>query len=208
LLLAGLVEDRDENSSAGQHFARAEETVGSIQEDDPSQLADKISEVKLLKLVCGLAHTITDAAGDGNSAIAKNIVSCLEENGNVDDCEVVAPLAHYAMYRDLLTLGCTILNRDEARSEASFDIHGIRLLMATFLKLSCGSKEPLSDEMSTRLVLGKGLERAFVAENAKRQEYGLPKHHGQLGSAHSSKLSSYSHSDQEKIVQMMLGPSM
>ena len=207
-LLAGLVEDGEDNSSVGQYYARAEQTVESIQEDDPSQLAHKISEVKLLALVRDIAHTITDTAGNGDSAIAKNIVSCLEESGNVDYHEVVAPLAHYAMYRDLLSLGCTILNRDEARSEASFDVQGIRLLMTTFAKLSSGSKEPLSDEMSTRLVLGKGLERAFVAENAKRQEYGLPKHHGQLGSAHSSKLSSYSHSDQEKIVQMMLGPSM
>lgn len=207
-LLAGLVEDGDENSSVGQYYARAQEAVDSIQEDDPSQLAHKISEVKLLTLVCGIAHTVTDTAGDGDSAIAKNIVSCLEERGNVDDRGVVAPLAHYAMYLDLLSLGCRILNRDEAQSEASFDVQGIRLLMATFVKLSSGSKEPLPNEMSTRLVLGKGLERAFVAENAKRQEYRMPKHHGQLGSAHSSKLSSYSHSDQEKIVQMMLGPSM
>jgi hypothetical protein len=184
--------------------------VESIQQDDPSRLAYKITEVKLLTLVCGMACAIFDPEDDGDSRIAKNIVSCLEETCNVDDNGVVAPLAHFAMYRDLLSLACTILKRDDVRTEASFDVQGIRLLMTTFVKLSAGSDKgsAMFDEASTRLVLGKGLERAFVTENSKRKEFGLPKHHGQLGSARSSKLSSYNHSDQEKIVQLMLGPSM
>ena len=215
-LLVDLVEET-QDTHAGLDFARAREMVASIQEDDPSGLAHNISEVKLLVLVFGMARAIVEEEGD--PAIAKNIVACLEENANEDDVGVVAPLAHYSMYWELLSLAYTILKRDEGREEssaaegqctASFGVQGIRLLMSKFVELTKGSAQgPLTPDITSfRLALGKGLARAIVVENAKRQEFGLPKNHGQLGSARSSKLSSYSQSEQEKIVQLMLGPSM
>lgn len=223
-LLAGLVVDEKEQSPVGLDFVRAQEMAASIQEDDPSGLSHKIPEVKLLILVFGMARAIVE--GEGDPAVAKNIVSCLEANVNEEDNGVVAPLAHYAMYWDLLLLAYTILNRDEVRADesgsaelkcaASFDVQGIRILMTKFVKLTAASEKGsvesggtvALDESSMRLALGKGLERAILAENSKRQAFGLQKPYGELGSAHSAKLSSYSHSDQEQIVQLMLGPSM
>jgi len=221
-LLSYLVSDMEEPAAAGIGFVGAREVVASIEEDDPSGLALKIPEVKLLILVFGIAGAIVQ--GEGDAGVAKNVVACLEEKVDVEDNGVVAPLAHYAMYAGLLSIACSILNRDEAlvaesssaegKCTASFDVQGIRVLMAKFVELltlsnvESGGSVALLDEASVRLALGKGLERAIVAENAKRHALSMPKPHSDLGSAHSSKLSSYSHSDQEKIVQMMLGPSM
>jgi hypothetical protein len=224
-LLADLVGDEDETTSAGLDYVRAQEMVASIEEDDPSALAHKIPEVKLLMHVFGMARAFVSKEGDED--IAKNIVACLEETVDADDNGVVAPLAHCVLYWDLLSLAYSILKRDEGitsvetdaaenKNVSSFDVQGIRVLMTKFTELilghekgsaECGGTVAL-DESSMRLALGTGLERAIVAENSKRQEFGLPKPHVQLGLARSSKLSSYSHSEQEKIVQLMLGPSM
>lgn len=224
-LLADLVGDEDRSSSAGLDYVRAQEMAASIEEDDPSALAHKIPEVKLLIHVFGMARAFVSKEGD--EAVAKNIVACLEETVDADDNGVVAPLAHCALYWDLLSLAYSILKRDEGlasvetdaaenKNVSSFDVQGIRVLMTKFTELTLGNDKGSAEcggtvaleESSLRLALGTGLERAIVAENSKRHEFGLPKPHGQLGLARSSKLSSYSHSEQEKIVQIMLGPSM
>jgi hypothetical protein len=219
-LLAGLVAN-DETASVGQDFVRAREMVTSIQEDDPSGLTHTIRQVKLLILVFGMARAVVNNEGD--SVIAKNIVACLEDNVDEEDDGVVVSLAHYNMYWDLLSLAYSILQREEEckqtgsmdeKYKASFYVHGIRTLLEILAQITLSNKgiteTKESQVISMRLTFGKGLMRAIVAANAKRREIDLrsSQSNSRLGSAHSSKLSTYSRSDQERIVEMMLDPSM
>lgn len=219
-LLAGLVAN-DKMISIGQAFVRAREIVTSIQDDDPSGLAHTIPEVKLLTLVFEMARAVVDNKGD--LVIAKNIVACLEEKVDEQDDGVLFPLAHSSMHWDLLCLAHSILQSeedceqggvDDEKYKTSFDVQGIRTLLEILTQITLGSKGDMmesrsSDVISMRMAFGKGLMRAIVAANAKRQEINVRSHtHGQLGLAHSSKLSAYSRSDQERIVEMMLDPSM
>ena len=219
-LLAGLVAN-DMVVSVGQAFVRAREMVTSIQDDDPSGLAHTIPEVKLLNLVFEMARAFVDNEGD--SVIAKNIVACLEEKVDEQDDGVVFPLAHSSMHWDLLCLAHSILKSEDdceqsgladEKYKASFDVQGIRTLLEILTQITLGNKGGIlesksSDVISMRLEFGKGLMRAIIAANAKRQETSFrSQSHCQLGLAHSSKLSAYGRSDQERIVEMMLDPSM
>jgi hypothetical protein len=218
-LLAGLVAN-DETTSVGQDFVRAREMVTSIQEDDPSGLAHKIPQFKLLILVFGMARAVVDNEGD--YVIAKNIVACLEENVDEEDDGVVVSLAQCCMYWDLLSLAYSILRREEECQQGgsmdekymtSFDVHGIRTLLEILSHITVSNRDITESRelqvLSMRLTFGKGLMRAIVAENAKRRDIHLKcQSNSRLGSAHSYKLSTYSRSDQERIVEMMLDPSM
>lgn len=213
-LLFDLVGTDEETTMAGLDFARVRDMVESMKVDDPSELAHKISDMRLLNLVFKMATAITEEKDD--SIVASKIVECLQETKDMDNNGVIASVAHSALFRDLLWLAHNILKRDESRvndsetgkqkSVSSFDVQGIQVLQKTFIEV--GNGKGREDESTMRLALGKGLERAIVAENAKRQQSGTTKPTGRLGSAKSSNLSAYTPSQQEEIVKNMLMPSM
>lgn len=219
-LLKGLVES-ESSGNLGWDFSAAKDMVESIREDDMSASARMIQQVKLLFHVFDIARAIVE--GEGDEAIARNIVACLEETPNDDDDGVVAPLAHPSMYGHFLSLAFDILKRDEERYEcggsqdrfnSSFDVNGIHILMGRFTQIELQSDgdfetveavSTVGEGSSSKKALCNGLMRAFVSENAeiKSMAEAPPPSAGPILS---TKLASYSRAEQERAVELMLDP--
>jgi hypothetical protein len=191
-LLMGLV---GEHENLGTTFAHAKDLATSIREDDLDTSA--IREVSVLLHVVDLAIAIVQTQGD--SIVASHIFSCLIEGIRNDG--VVYTLAHPSMHWDFLQLAYVILNNDN--TSAPFDVSGMECLLMRLTEIVMATDKEHDDIPKMRLAFAQGLMRAHIAENAKRKIVTSPSS-SRIQGALSTKLTSFSQADQERIVTKML----
>ena len=191
-LLMGLV---GEHENVGTTFAHAKDLATSIREDDLDTSA--IREVSVLLHVVDLAIAIVQTQGD--SIVASHIFSCLIEGIRSDG--VVYTLAHPSMHWAFLQLAYVILNNDN--TSAPFDVSGMECLLMRLTEIVMATDKEHDDIPKMRLAFAQGLMRAHIAENAKRKIITSPPS-SRIQGALSTKLTSFSQADQERIVTKML----
>ena len=207
--ICGTVQQKE---GLGLTYQTAKAMIESFTEGPLERYTSKLSEVKVLSLVLEMYDGI--AANSDWAAVARNITLCLQEEANENDDGVVASLAPRSMHWDLLQLGCHILEVDEKsfKSISSFDVKGVQVLMEQFTIISSsreleGSKLKLSTEQfeKTKLLFGRGLMRAFVAENARRKSQRKRNiDDSMVSQIRAIDLHKHSQSKQERVVQKML----
>jgi hypothetical protein len=208
-LLRGILEEKED---LGLTYPTAKAMVESVKEGPLESYASKLPEVRVLALVLEIFDSMAD--NTDWTIVARGIATCLQEEANENDGGVVASLAPRSMHWDLLRLGCRILEADEKhfKQVSSFDVKGVQVLMEQFSIISTsreleGAKSKLSLEESNemKLLFGRGLMRAFVAENARRKT----QHSREVDDMFVSKIKAmdlhkHSQSTQERVVQKML----
>lgn len=166
----------------GQFHKTAKAILESVADGPLTQYASKLSEVKTLGFVLDIYYGMDSNPADWES-VARNITMLLQQQVDHDDNGVVSTIAPRSMHWDLLQLGYYILDGEEQSQglervghfKPSFDVKGVQVLLEQ-LTIIAASREveglealPAEQVASMRLSLGKGLMRAFVAENAKRK---------------------------------------
>lgn len=208
-LLRGMLEERE---GLGVIYQMAKAMVDSVNGGPLEGYASKLSEVRVLALIVDTY----DGMADGNDwvTVARNITLCLQQHANENDDGIVASLAPRSMHWDLLQLGCRIVEADEKSYSlnSSFDVKGIQVLMEQLTMITAireieGSRTKVSSGQieEIKLSLGKGLMRAFVAENAKRKpDRSREADDLAISQIRAIDLNKHSLSTQERVVQKML----
>lgn len=174
LKAASVIPGGNENADElGRYYAFASETVEAVEQDDLSESAMGILEVRALSDLLEIANAMTES----DQKVATKITAFLD---GVGADTIVMPNAHPSFRKNIFRLAFLILERDEARFRAGkaadfqpcFDQTGVRVLMSCYMKLKAlGPKDSgFDDQRSIHLALNNGLKRAFVAENAKRKK--------------------------------------
>lgn len=213
-----------EEKGGSLFYERAQEMVKATKDESPhysNNLASFVPAVKVLENVLAIAGAVVERKD--NSIVADGIISCLEERPNDEDDGVVSSLAP-SMNWDFLRLAILVLEKDalkkrensantsSERSISSFDVRGIGVLLSAFTietkarELRRNPAEEAEGELETaRLALGKGLKRAFVAENSMKRE-AILRRNARVSKAgiYPSQFSKHSREQQEHAVQRML----
>lgn len=221
-----------EEKGASLLYAKAKEMVAATKEESSNNnnIISSVPAVKLLENIVIIAGAIVAGAileMKENSIVANSIVSCLEERPNDNDDGVVSSLAGSLSW-NLLRLATDILNVDAKRAElqehrdkstessiSSFDVRGMGVLLSVFtietksqdLKEKNGTEKTDLDEAElqrTRLILGEGLKRAFVAENSMKRAARNRKSKASGARICSANFSKHSLEEQEQAVKIML----
>uniref|UniRef100_A0A7R9ZU78 Nuclear pore complex protein Nup85 n=1 Tax=Pseudo-nitzschia arenysensis TaxID=697910 RepID=A0A7R9ZU78_9STRA len=214
-----------EEKGASLFYERGKEMIAATKEELPngSNLVSFVPAVKLLENIIVIAGALVERKD--NSIIASSIVSCLEERPNDEDDGVVSSLAR-SLNWDLLRLAIEILdidakriesqeNRNSARSISSFDVKGMGVLLSVFTmetkarelkeKNDTGATGLNEEEVQrSRLILGEGLKRAFLAENSMKKAAKDKKSKSLGATIYTANFSKHSREEQEHAVQMML----
>lgn len=212
-----------EEKGASVYYARGKEMVASTKEEmsNVSNLVSFVPAVKLLENIIIIAGAIREKKD--NYIIANSIISCLEERPNDEDDGVVSSLAQSFKW-ELLQLAVEILDmdaerlelqehRDNERSISSFDVQGMGVLLSIFtmetkaqeLKKQNEATDPNEEGLQRmRLILGEGLKRAFLAENAMKRATKGKRSKTSGASIYTANFSKHSREEQEVAVQMML----
>ena len=210
-----------EEKGGSLSFPRAKEMVAATKEE--LSIENFVPAVKLLENVVTIAGAIRDKAD--NSIIANAIVSCLEERANDEDDGVVSSLARSFSW-DLLRLAVLILDLDAERydlrepwdnekSISSFDVRGMGVLLSvlTIEIKAQNTKEQSEPGVSNldeeelhrmRLIVGEGLKRAFLAENAMKRTSKGKRSKASGGIIYTTNYHKHSREEQERAVQMLL----
>lgn len=148
----------------------------NIVEDELSDLILADPSVALFNHVANISRNLLES---NNKAVAKDIIMCLEEQKDIDGSMVT--LSYPGLYGLLLSLAFDILNVEDqsfggiTEAAVSFDVYGLQVLLCCFHHYSNAENYDdqltynLRDDISMekmRFALGKGLMRAFVAQNA------------------------------------------
>ena len=213
-----------EETGASLLYLRAKEMVAATKEELlTNNLVSFVPAVKLLENIIIIAGGIVERKD--SSIVANGIVSCLEERPNDEDDGVVSSLSRSLSW-DLLRLAIEILDKDSKsaelqeqsdneRSISSFDVRGMGVLLTVFtietkaqqLKEQTEMVAPGVEEeelQRTRLILGEGLKRAFVAENYMKRATKSRRSKTSGSKIYSANFSKHSREEQEHAVKMML----
>jgi len=210
------LDDEIDASVLLQRMKQAKILQGIIVEDDISELVVLDPSVSLFLYVADIAwHSLLER---DDLKVAAKIVSCLEKRVDLDG-SVLIP-AYPGLYGYFLSLAFDILSTDDknigdidSESSVSFDVHGIQVLFCCFDRYcnyekygydvnatSVESWSSLRHQITPhdmRTALGKGLMRAFVAQNAN------------IGTQKSSSIvAKGSYADSSVNLDQLLGPSM
>jgi len=215
------------------------EAPSSSSSNNNNNLTAYVPCVKLLENVLIIAGAIVERRE--NSVVADSIVSCLEERPNDEDDGVVTSLAqslNWDLLRLATAILDTDDKSEELEEEnnsssnsgerpiSSFDVRGMGILLSVFTvetkarelnenqqeKQDEAARDKENEEIQqTRLILGQGLKRAFVAENlmkkaAKNRRSKTASLGGGGGGAgiNGSNFSKHSREEQERAVRVML----
>lgn len=143
-----------------------------IVEDERSDLLLADPSVCLFSSVSIIGQNILD---QNEKEVANAIVHCLEERKDVDGSLIsLSPRGFHGLF---LSLAYDILNDDESCGKTtSFDVYGMQVLFSCLnsycngVKFGTAACYALRDDITLemmRIALGKGLMRAFVAQNAR-----------------------------------------
>ena len=182
-----------------------------------------VPAVKLLENIVTIAGAIQEKAD--NSIVANGIVSCLEERANDEDDGVVSSLARSFSW-DLLRLAVEILDLDAERydmrepwdnekSISSFDVRGMGVLLSVLtIEIKAQSMKEQSETGASsldeeelhrmRLIVGEGLKRAFLAENAMKRTSKGKRAKASGGMMYTANYHKHSREEQERAVQTLL----
>jgi hypothetical protein len=163
-------------------FRKANSVLEAVLGDGSMTTVLKIHvEVSLLYHIVNIA---VSQAKEDRLETAKHIVSSLEERC-MEDGDAVITLANSTMYLRLLQLAIAMLDEEDGPMSAStcaFSVHGVHILMARMTQVlgwegvTCPTslKKPTEDRVkyltAMRLVLCKGLARAFASNSGKKNE--------------------------------------
>ena len=152
--------------------------VDTIAADDVGHLLKADPSISLLKHVIDIGLNLI--IGETPDA-AKSIINCLQDQVERDGSIIV--LAHSGLYGYLLSCAYDILIAEETTGDlvfakSSFDLKGMQVLFSRYTQYSTKEKVNIHQDASSNLrpdittykmkeALGKGLMRAFIAENAK-----------------------------------------
>lgn len=216
-----------EEKGASLFYARAKEMVAATRDESSNHnsLTSFIPAVKLLENITIIAGAIVERKD--NSIVANSIVALLEERSNDEDDGAVSSLAR-SLNWDLLRLGIAILDMDAKRVElqevgnknnestsSSFDMRGMGVLLSVFTVETKAQelKEHLEVDTSnfkqgelerSRLILGEGLKRAFVAENSMKKAPKSRRSKASGTNIYAANFYKHSREEQERAIQMML----
>jgi hypothetical protein len=150
---------------------------GVIMDDDISDLIASDPSVSLLVCVADIAWNIFER---NDKEVANAIIHCLEERKDMDGSVII--LSSPGLYGYFLSLAYDILSAengpvgDLTDLSVSFDVHGMQVLLSCFHchcnadKYGSSSINNLRDGITfdkMRVALGKGLMRAFIAQNSQ-----------------------------------------
>ena len=211
-----------EEKGASLFFVRAKEMVAAQEE---SNIASFVPAVKVLENVIVIASGIADRKDESsvtNSIVANSIISCLEDRPNDEDDGVVSSLAR-SLNWDLLRLATAIIEGDAKRAEmqdtkktvSSFDVKGMGILLSVFtIETKVGElkdqnelnevKNSPEELHRTRLILGEGLKRAFIAENSVKKSATNRRSKTSAVGIYGANFAKHSREEQERAVEMML----
>jgi len=150
----------------------------TIASDDVAHLVEKDPSVSLLKHVVDIGlNLVLEETSDA----AKGVITCLQDQKDADGSIIV--LAHPGLYGYLLSCAYDILTAEDtngnlAFAKSSFDLKGMQVLFSRYTQYCTKEKVYIHQDSASNLrpditpnkmreALGKGLMRAFVADNAK-----------------------------------------
>ena len=205
-----------EEKGASLLYSRAEQMVIASQEE--SNIASFVPAVKVLENIIVIASGI--AGRKDESIVANSIISCLEDRPNDEDDGVVSSLAR-SLHWDLLRLAAAIMEGDAKRADkedkkivSSFDVRGMGVLLSVFtIETKARELKDQNEEVKTyheelhqtRLILGEGLKRAFVAENSmKKSAASSRRSKAYVAGIYGANFTKHSREEQERAVKMML----
>merc|ERR1711865_852400 len=205
---------------ASLFFVRAKEMVAAQEE---SNIASFVPAVKVLENVIVIASGIADRKDESsvtNSIVANSIISCLEDRPNDEDDGVVSSLAR-SLNWDLLRLATAIIEGNAKRAEmqdtkktvSSFDVKGMGILLSVFtIETKVGElkdqnelnevKNSPEELHRTRLILGEGLKRAFIAENSMKKSATNRRSKTSAVGIYGANFAKHSREEQERAVEM------
>jgi len=154
----------------------ARSIMDTVAEDEVYHLVSTDPCVSLLQHVMDVGINL---ATTNNVESARSIIECLKDRKSTDGSIII--LAHPGLYGNLLTIAFDILEA-EAKADltpkiSAFDLEAMQILMIRFTQY-CSRDELYINQVSSsnmrkvvtpskmRFMLGKGLMRAFVMQNA------------------------------------------
>ena len=210
-----------EEKGGSLSFPRGKQMVAATKEE--LSIENFVPAVKLLENIVTIAGAIQEKAD--NSIVANGIVSCLEERANDEDDGVVSSLARSFSW-DLLRLAVEILDLDAERydmrepwdnekSISSFDVRGMGVLLSVLtIEIKAQNMKEQSEPGTSsldeeelyrmRVIVGEGLKRAFLAENAMKRTIKGKGSKASGGKMYTTNYHKHSREEQERAVQMLL----
>lgn len=185
-LLTSLSIDSETNE---EDISRLLQIIKQVKKVQVVLLEDEISELILADPSVSLLNHVSDIGWNrvekNDKVVAKSIVHCLEERKDLDGS--VITLSYPGFYGLFLSLAFDILSEEDkpfgeiTDVTVSFDVYGMQVL---FCCLDCYCKAEKYGAQTTfalraditlekmRVALGRGLMRAFVAQNALMSKEG------------------------------------